>query len=48
MPRRVPHLDKAIVLWLDRRILHLPSIKLGYPTSLGTGSIHVKSRQRKH
>ena len=46
MPRRVPHLDKAIVLWLDRRILHLPSIKLGYPTS--TGSIHVKSRQRKH
>ncbi len=43
MPRRLLHLDKAIVLWLDRRILHLASIKLGYPTSLGTGSTHVKA-----
>ena len=41
MPRRLLHLDKAIVLWLDRRMLHLASIKLGYPISLGTGSTLV-------
>ena len=46
MPQRLLHLDKAILLWLDKRILHLPSIKLGYSAS--TGSTHVKGPQCKH
>ena len=41
VPRRLLHLDNAIVLWLDRRILHLASIKLAYSITPGTGSTFV-------